>query len=646
MIKMKRGIVFLLFFGFIFLLFLHPIDAGDFFHHLNSGKYVVDHLALPYKDNLSFTANGLPWVAYGWGSGVIFYFLYSLFGPNSISIFFALLGTLAVFLIYRILKFISLKPTLSLILALTSASLASLRWPARPEVLGPFFVIGTIYLLVIYKRPKWFLVPYFWIWAIIYGASTFLGILVFGFYLIANKIFDKKSATIFLLSIVASFLSGYGASSFFYIFQIPKIAPHVGEWLPLAKTLNPGLPDLVLFYQYIVLAYLVFVAFYIGTFLFALIKKREILANNLFMTGLSLAVLAPFYTNRFVNLGAFVGSIFIGLVVANTPAKAQKVILVLLILFTISTSYIRFRNFIFGPGLSPSPFNTRLTAFLRQNKINGNIYSIQEIGSFLSWELPNSKIFLDTRDDLYVPTGIFNELAEVDNGKIPLEAVLDKYRADIVIGDFGTAQTYKSLIYNPGWKLIYLTDGYFVLVRTNLAKELTTFDSIDPLKTPPAKPGQATQAESQIQKLVDLDAISTENKVRLIEIKLALGKPEEAVAILNKLNLTKPSYPKQSSMELANHELAGKIYLAAGKCAEAFKNLKTAESLSYNKLIFFPKVRLPTLVDEYLGEYYLSCQNDKAKAKKYFTQFLKGNISPLKRREVEMKVEQLNNSNK
>jgi len=642
---MTQKVLILGYFFFISLLFFHPINSGDFFHHLNTGRHILNNFSLPYVDTLSFTAYGEPWVAYAWGSGVIFYIVYYLVGPIGISILFAIFGLISAVFLYFILGKLNIELKLKLTLVFLASSLISLRWPTRPEVLGPMFIIILIYLLLNFKKTHILLIPFFWLWGIVYGSSAFLGIVIFAFYLGINRLFNKKALAIFTLSFFASLLNGYGFASFLYIFQIPSIAPHVGEWLPLHLTMNKDIPELVLFYQYTVLFYALFVLIFLLLIIITLIKKRFLLTLNLFFFGLSLSIFAPFYTNRFINLSPLLVTPLIALIINNLSKRVQFSMLALLLVLAAGASLIRFNNFGLFEGLDTSIFPKEATNFLKTNNIDGNIFLSQEIGAFISWENPDSKIFVDTRDDLFQPLGIFEELQMLSEGKISILDVLAKYKADIVIGDIANGQAYKPLFYNENWALVFLTEGYFISVKTDLAnkKNLEILDAIDPFKIPPTKAGEIDQAEQEIITILKKDPNSIENKIRMIEIKLAKKEFEEAVEILEGLNLAGRYGARQAVIDMESAILFGKVYLAAGTCKEAYEHLIKAEKLSYGKLIFYPETRLPTTVDRYLGEYYSLCKNNKEKARDYFYRYLQGTNNPLEKRQIEQKLEMLDN---
>lgn len=644
----KWRAVFVVFFFFLLsLLFLHPINAGDFFHHLNTGRYIVQHLSLPYTDDLTFTAYGKPWVAHSWGAGLIFYIIYSLAGPTGISVLFAFLGSLTALFLFLTLQKLKVPLLISLPLVFCAASIISLRWPTRPEVLGPLFMIALVYLLTSLKPEKHLsfkkilILPFFfWLWGIIYGSSAFLGIGVLVFYFVTRVKLSKQILGIILGSFIASLLNGYGPASFLYIFQIPNIAPHVGEWLPLHYTMNKDIPELVLFYQYIVLCYLLFTFLYVLLCALGILTQRKNLFAHVFLLGISLAVFAPFYTNRFINLGPLLATPIMGIILVHLGKNLKRVFVFVVLAIAFSATIARFYIFSFGTGIEQSPFQSKITSFLTKHQVNGNIFATQEIGAFLSWELPSSKVFVDTRDDLFMPGGTFEELQALGEGKTDILTLLNKYNADIVVGDLANGGSYKPLFYSPSWRFVFLTDGFFIAIREHLAQQakLPTLTALDPLRIPPVKPGLLEKAEEEMERLVQDDPKAIENQVRRIEIKLALGKNIEAKNILSSLDLGDTRGAKQAVYEMENDLLRAKVALANKECSEAFRFLQKADALHYHQLLFFPNTVLPSPIDRYYGDYYLVCTKDKEKAREYYMRYLQNNNNPIERLQIERQL--------
>lgn len=640
---MKIKIILLIFFAGIFLLFLHPIESGDFFHHLNTGRFIFQHHSLPYLDTFSFTAYGKPWIAHSWGAGLLLFGIYSLAGSIGISCFIAFLGTLTTFIVYSILRTLKLGIATSLLFCFVAASFASFRWPSRPEVFGPFFLMLLILLLLKIKKTLFFLPFFFLLWACIYGPSVIFGIVLFLLYIISQRLFSRKILTVFFLCLIAGFLNGYGWQSFLYILQIPPMAAHVGEWVSILKTINPSIPELLLFYQYIVLSYGLLLVLSFICIGFTLYKSPRFIAHQLFFFCLFFALLAPFVSTRFTTLGIFLAVPCIALSISSLKKNVSIILSICFLGVALLIVFLRFWLFPFGVGTTSTPFEPTLITFLQTHHIIGNAYESEEIGGYISWEVPDIKVFVDTRDDLYQPLGIFDELNKVSQGQLTLLQLLDNYHADIVIAETSDTQ-YRPLLYTPTWNMVYISDGYFVAVRHPLLKKfhLTPLTAIDPYTEPPVRFGQVDLAEKELKTLLQANK-SEENIYRLSEILLAQGKVDEAQQFAQKLSLPTIHSSRTALQEMGIFQLLGKVFLAKKSCQQSYDALSKTENLSYHEFIFYPHLRLPTQIDLYLGDYYAACTPSISLAKHYYQLFLSQTANPLDIHKVEEKLRLLNN---
>lgn len=619
----------------LFFLFLHPINSGDFFHHANNGRYIFEHFSLPYRDTLSFTAFNQPYISYSWFVGSLSYLLYITFGPNAISILHAIFGIVTLFFLFLTLKNLKINSTITLVLILTAGAIISLRYPTRPEILSSMFTSILIYLITKYQRLNYLFPILFWFWGVSYGSSTFLGILILAAFIMYKRDFSWKNLILFVTSIIASLANGYGLKTILFIFQIPAIAPHDGEWLPLFQTLHFNV-TLSLFFQYLIPIYLTFVAFYLILIVFAVTRFRKVLISNLFLFLLSLSIFAPFVSNRLISITPILVMPILAIII-NQMLIFRKIFLAFFVLLTLASFYVTINYSTFGLGLDEGLFPIKEVEFLKSNQISGNIYSNLELGDFLSFSLPLSKVFIDTRDDLYQPLGIFGELQDLYGKKITLLYLLNKYKATIVIGDFANPIVYKPLFYNTDWKLVFVSDNYFILVKNDIKQRnnLFSFDALDLFKDPPAKGSNFNETERELERLIKENPNFTESKVWLIQTYLADGKSEKAKAILQNLMQAKNWNSQDLLVMLPRLEIEGRVFLEAKNCKEAFAVLTYAEKLTYHKLFFSPKARIPSKVDKDLGTYYLVCKKDINKASDYFSRYLNQNPNPIERLAIE-----------
>src|SRR5215471_4640808 len=72
---------------------LGTVTGADMWWHLASGRYIVEHRAVPGTDVFSFTAAGRPWHNHEWLSQVVFFAVYRLFGGTGLALLEVVLGS-------------------------------------------------------------------------------------------------------------------------------------------------------------------------------------------------------------------------------------------------------------------------------------------------------------------------------------------------------------------------------------------------------------------------------------------------------------------------------------------------------------------------------------------------------------------------
>lgn len=442
--------------AFSAVLFLSPIAAEDFFHHIQSGRYILENLKLPYLDTTTFTAFGKYWIDYAWGSGLIYYLFYKLGGIYADIFYFALLGILNSLLFFFLLKKITKNETLSFLLTIFTSVSLSLYWGARPLFMGSILTVGLLLILEYYKKTKYFIPAYFFLWNILYGASALVGIAIFLFYLILNKRRMLSAWIIFMLSFIACFLNGYGTDSFFYVLQIPKL-PYLQEWRSLLDFLGN---QITIQTSFVILNYFVILISSISLFIYN-IKNKKVSIDNLYYMILSIGIFLPFMSTRNINLAIAFAIPFLAININILSRDHLKTAYITLITIILIFTYIRFDHYDFGLGISKEIFPTGAVEFLNKNHISGNVFSTQAAGAYITFNSPSSKIYIDTRDDLFISTNIKNDEATMN-----LTQILDKYKANIVIWPKTNTRVFRGLIYSGNWKIIYQDFYFAVYVRT------------------------------------------------------------------------------------------------------------------------------------------------------------------------------------
>ena len=64
-----------------------PLNNPDLFWHLSAGKYIINNLALPNFDFLSWTEYGAVWFDFEWLTQIVYYLIYLIAGFKGLFVF-------------------------------------------------------------------------------------------------------------------------------------------------------------------------------------------------------------------------------------------------------------------------------------------------------------------------------------------------------------------------------------------------------------------------------------------------------------------------------------------------------------------------------------------------------------------------------
>lgn len=157
-----KGILFFLLFTFAFGLFMVRVCDPDFWWHLKTGEWIVEHKELPKEDPFSFTTlQKDPYTPIDrvkfiltqyWLAQIIMYKIYALWGFAGISIFRSLILILTMGIIVLILRKHKVNDFLILPIALTAAIMFRGGVGERPQLFSFLFAALLIYLLERYRK--------------------------------------------------------------------------------------------------------------------------------------------------------------------------------------------------------------------------------------------------------------------------------------------------------------------------------------------------------------------------------------------------------------------------------------------------------------------------------------------------------------
>jgi hypothetical protein len=131
--------------GFVAGLF--PVFDGDLFWHLASGRWIVEHGAVPRVDPFRFSAEGLPWVDHEWLFQLVVYAVERVVGLDGLIVLRAAALAGFALLVYAVSRRGGVGPGLAGLLALGATLGVRPRFLDRPEIFTLFFVVLLLSVL-------------------------------------------------------------------------------------------------------------------------------------------------------------------------------------------------------------------------------------------------------------------------------------------------------------------------------------------------------------------------------------------------------------------------------------------------------------------------------------------------------------------
>ncbi|HZM09425.1 MAG TPA: hypothetical protein VFC15_04365 [Candidatus Limnocylindrales bacterium] len=401
--------------GMSFYTKLCVID-NDIWWHLKVGDWMVEHLAVPHTGILSRTAATRPWVAYSWGYEVLMSLVYKWFGLMGIGLYGTLITILVAYAVYWMLRRISGRFWVALVLAALTCWAFLFNGMPRPVFFSIALFCVTLALLLEANRTGrvellYWLPLIFWVWGnlhiqFIYGLFL-IGLLVGT--TLAQRIADSWGiapsflvpATLPSLPLLGVFASCLLATLIGPNFYHPYIAVYEYSKAKFAYNVIIELQPLSFrgSSHYVQLLLTACGFFAVGW------RKKIDLFKLAMMTACSLVAYRTMRDAWFVAIPA-------AACIADFPAAEAEcdaaenwmenlgvaaAVVVLLLVISRGTD---FTSRDLDRAIS-SEYPVNAVNFLRRNPQPGPLYNNLGWGGFLMWYMPDYPVAIDGRNDLY-----------------------------------------------------------------------------------------------------------------------------------------------------------------------------------------------------------------------------------------------------
>jgi len=448
----------------------------DVWWHVKNGQNILATHHWPTTDPYSFTVAGTPWLSYEWLGDVLFGAVARFAGLQGLDALLIILGSAILIALYA---YATLRSGNSKAGFVTAAGLYVLVTPSlslRPQMLGYLFIILTLIVLEYFRQGKlkglYFLPPLFLMWINTHG-SWVIGLAVL-FVFLAGGLMSFRLGSIearrwsakervhlevaFLLCLVAIPLTPYGTRLAAYPFTVASSLPvnlaNVLEWQPMPFNLLGGK---------------LFLALLLGFFLAQMALRFPCRLDELalFVGGTAMACLhlrfvllfVPFFSGPLVTLlGRWVPPYD-----RRKDRYAANAVLMAIIIAAMVWYFPTRTNI---QEIVSRKFPVRAVDYLRNHAVPGPMYNTYGFGGYLIWTLPEQKVFIDGRGDLYEIPGTFSDYLQIANLKPAAFAVLRAYGIQSCLLD--RSEPLATVLSNHAdWRQEYSDNVSVLFVRRN-----------------------------------------------------------------------------------------------------------------------------------------------------------------------------------
>lgn len=446
----------------------------DLWWHLKVGEIIWRTHAIPRFDPFAFTTHGHAWTAHEWLAQLTIYGAWKFGGYTGLMLWLCVVPSLLFVLLYLLCSLYSGNAKVSLIGGLTGWFFATVGLAIRPMVIGYLFLVLEMLLIHLARTRdrRWLIAlpPLFAVWVNCHG-SYVMGLMVWGVFWCCS-FFDLSLGSLVcrrwpardrrwlglagILSMAALLLNPVGVRLLQYPFNVflhqSNGLAYVSEWQPLDLT---GGRALGLF----AVAGMVF--------LMALIRRGDFRLEELILLALGFGMAMRHARMLFVFgiLAAPVLSrLLSGAWERYDPRRDHRIANSVLMLASVAIMFSVFptRAQLQQQVAKASP--VRAVDFIRRTGLRGPMLNDYGFGGYLIWALPEEKVFIDGRGDVYDWTGVFGEMARWAFIQENPSLMLNKYKINYCLLR-STAQMAQVLPLLQGWKNIYSDDLAVIFVR-------------------------------------------------------------------------------------------------------------------------------------------------------------------------------------
>jgi len=446
----------------------------DLWWHLRTGQIIWTNRAVPRIDLLSFTTGQHAWVPHEWLSQLSIYGAWRAGDYAGLMLWLCFMAAALLVTQYLLCLLYSGNARVAFLGALVTWFFSTIGLSVRPQVLG--FALLACELLILHlgrsRDRRWFyaLPVLFAVWVNAHG-SFFFGLIVLAVALLSglvhanaglirSRLMDPARRKTLLwaaaLSAAALFVNPVGIELLAYplrtMFDARMQLSAVDEWQKLS------FDDIRAFGLLAVAGTIVLIALVRQTVLYldeiVLLAVAFCLAvlhqRLLFAWGI---VAAPILCRQLADVWK-----------GHLPHRERLLPNTILILASLGVAITAFpaRSALAAQVRRGNPVEA--VDFIRRTHLTGRMLNEYGYGGYLSWALPEQKVFIDGRADVYAWTGVFEDYGAWATLREDPSRLLDKYGIEWCLLS-QSAPLARVMRYLPGWSEKYSDSSSVIFTR-------------------------------------------------------------------------------------------------------------------------------------------------------------------------------------
>jgi len=433
-----------------------PIRSYDYFWHLATGRWIVEHHALPLFDPLAVASAHVPWINGEWLYEIVLYTLHGIAGDGGISIASALLIA-AIFAAGFVFASREQETGIALFVAAIAFAGASDRLGVRPAAAAALLIVIALGLLGSRLRLTPLTIAYACltiVWINVHPSALLAPVLA----LIAMLI-DVRRWTVAAASAAALLVNPFGWNAIVAPLRLTSDIQGGGfinaEWLPSPFAVFP----------------LLYVTMGAMLLLFLIAPGKR---TNAWRVA-AFAILSALAYRHVRNQGLYFAALPVLLPPLGRMSRRWSIALAVCAMLPLAWV---FQHDVHGIGIDEERFPTRAVAALRSYRLDGDIYNADQFGGLLEWTFyPARRALTDGRNELFYEFIAEDGAAHRDSrawhalvAKYGAVLALDEYQKRIEVIDVASGQRRAlpaSLVRyrRKQWALIAFDDAAMVFAR-------------------------------------------------------------------------------------------------------------------------------------------------------------------------------------